>query len=103
MAEWSNAPHLKCGVPKGTVSSNLTPTASTTKYSAIGGQACRPKNHKELKPNISPEKWIPKTKESLKIFSEMRETPRPYRRELPTGLKKHPPQPEEDFGIWPTP
>ena len=27
MAEWSIAPHLKCGVPKGTVSSNLTPSA----------------------------------------------------------------------------
>src|SRR3989344_426371 len=27
VAEWSNAPHLKCGVPQGTVSSNLTPSA----------------------------------------------------------------------------
>lgn len=27
VAEWSNAPHLKCGVSQGTVSSNLTPTA----------------------------------------------------------------------------
>lgn len=27
VAEWSNAPHLKCGVPQGTVSSNLTSSA----------------------------------------------------------------------------
>ena len=39
MAEWLNAPVLKTGVPQGTASSNLAPSAQNEKY-------------------LTPERWV---------------------------------------------